>query len=94
MEDYDLSVSGHLQVQFDAVAVLDRSIESCKGVLRTGKMVKQPAVRKGTAGKFALQRMFLEGGKDADSTRADSKNSQREKRMQRFFPSFNRIEGG
>lgn len=85
MEHDNLSVSGHLKVQFDAVAVLNCSTESGKGVFRTGKMVKQPAVREGAAGKFALQRMFLERGKDADSTRTVPRTARERKGCIGFF---------
>ena len=56
MKDHNPAVGGHLQIQLDAVAVLDGGAEGGEGLFTAGAVIKMPAM-----GEVAVVKFYREG---------------------------------
>lgn len=62
MKDHNPAVGGHLQIQLDAVAVLDGGAEGGEGIFTAGAVIKKPAMGEVAVVKFYLERCFFSEG--------------------------------
>lgn len=65
MKDHNPAVGGHLQIQLDAVAVLDGGAKGGEGIFTAGAVIKKPAMGEVAVVKFYLERMLFQRGHGA-----------------------------
>ena len=65
MKDHNPAVGGHLQIQLDAVAVLDGGAEGGEGIFTAGAVIKKPAMGEVAVVKFYLERVLFQRGHGA-----------------------------